>query len=131
MGLPPQLKLLAVFNCRMHMHTHTKHINTHTEYTHSMSMSCSFTHRQTMHNYIASSPHCAWCLRTETQTVSIYRRTSQHKQVAGTYMHCARCMVKALNMIRSTITRRAIPEDDSTPFQCVRSFPTLQTVCKP
>ena len=67
----------------------------------------------------------------DSQTESIYRRTSRHRQVAGTYMHSGRYMVKALNTICSSITRRAIPEDDSTPFQCVRSFPTLQIVGKP
>ena len=41
---------------------------------------------------------------------------------AGAYKHCGRYMVKVLNTIRSSITRRVVPKDDSTLFQCVRSF---------
>ena len=97
-------------------HEHVMQLHTHADYAY-------------LYSYLATL--CLVLVNTETQTESSYRRTSQHRQVAGTYMHSGWYMVKALKTIRSSLTCRSIPEDDSTPFQCVRSLPTLQTVGKP
>ena len=66
---------------------------------------------------------------TETQTGIIHTYTSEHTQVARTQTQVLNQVGTLL--VRVYTTQRAIPGSDSTRFQRVLSFPTLETAGKP